>query len=65
MLKNTDQLGLVGGMLRNAIDLVRPNVASGAVMRGASLRWGYFAPISAGIREIAHLAQRREVITDS
>ncbi|KAG8281610.1 Reticulon-4-interacting protein 1, mitochondrial [Homalodisca vitripennis] len=57
MLRNTDQLGLVGGMLRNAADLVLPNLTTGALLRGASLRWGYFAPINAGVREISRLAE--------
>lgn len=61
VLRNTDQMGLVGGMLRNAADLVIPNLTTGALLRGASLRWGYFAPINTGVREISRLAENGQV----
>lgn len=61
LLRNTDQMGLVGGMLRNAADLVIPNLTLGALLRGVSLRWGYFAPINAGVREISRLAENGQV----
>lgn len=54
-------MGLVGGMLRNAADLVIPNLTTGALLRGASLRWGYFAPINAGVQEISRLAENGQV----
>ncbi|XP_054263827.1 reticulon-4-interacting protein 1 homolog, mitochondrial-like [Macrosteles quadrilineatus] len=62
LLRNTDQLGLVGGMLRNAADLVVPNLTTGALLRGTSLRWGYFAPINAGVREISRLAESGQLM---
>lgn len=62
ILHNTDSYGLVGGMVKNAIDLLAPNILSGAVFKGSSIRWGTFLPIECGIKELAKLAEEQKII---
>lgn len=61
LLRNTDSLGMWNGMVRNVADLVMPNLSTGAVTRGSSVRWGYFMPISAGVKEIASLIEKKKL----
>lgn len=61
ILHNTDSYGLIGGMFKNAIDLVVPNVLSGAVFKGSSIRWGAFMPLECGVRELARLAEEKKM----
>lgn len=62
LLRNTDTLGLLNGMIRNVADLVVPNLSTGAVVRGSSVRWGYFMPINAGVKEIASLIEKKKLV---
>lgn len=62
ILNNTDSYGLVGGMVKNAIDLVVPNVLSGAIFKGSSIRWGTFLPIEQGVKELAQLAEEKKIL---
>ncbi|XP_050530899.1 reticulon-4-interacting protein 1 homolog, mitochondrial [Daktulosphaira vitifoliae] len=61
ILKNTDSYGLLGGMLKNAYDLVVPNILSGAVFKGSTIRWGTFMPLEGGVRELAKLAEEKKI----
>ncbi|KAF6205373.1 hypothetical protein GE061_019544 [Apolygus lucorum] len=61
MLSNTDKLGLVGGMAQNALDLALANIKSGAVAKGATVRWGFFMPVAAGINEINDLVLEKKI----
>lgn len=49
-------------MVKNAIDLAVPNVLSGAVLKGSSIRWGTFLPIECGVKELAQLAEEKKVL---
>lgn len=49
-------------MVQNAIDLVVPNVLSGAVLKGSSIRWGTFLPIEYGVKELALLAEEKKIL---
>lgn len=61
ILQNTDSYGLLGGMFKNAIDLVVPNILSGAVFKGSSIRWGTFLPMESGVRELAQLVDEKKL----
>lgn len=61
ILQNTDSYGLLGGMFKNAIDLVVPNILSGAVFKGSSIRWGTFLPMESGVRELAQLVEEKKL----
>lgn len=62
ILLNTDSYGLCAGMIKNAYDLIVPNVLSGAVFKGSSIRWGYFMATQGGIEELARLAEEKKII---
>lgn len=53
---------MLGGMVKNAMNLVVPNVLSGAVFKGSSIRWGVFMPIESGVKELAHLAEKHKML---
>ncbi|XP_025407138.1 reticulon-4-interacting protein 1 homolog, mitochondrial [Sipha flava] len=62
ILHNTDSYGMIAGMLKNAYDLVVPNIVSGAVFKGSSIRWGTFMPLESGIKELAQLAEEKKLV---
>lgn len=62
ILQNTDSYGLLGGMVKNAFDLVVPNVLSGAVFKGSSIRWGTFLPMENGVKELAQLVEEKKIV---
>lgn len=62
ILHNIDSYGMLGGMFKNAIDLVVPNVLSGAVFKGSSIRWGTFIPIESGVKELAYLTEKHKML---
>lgn len=62
ILLNTDLYGLLGGMVKNAVDFVIPNVLSGAVFKGSSIQWGTFLPIEYGVKELAQLAEEKKIL---
>lgn len=62
ILHNTDTYGLLGGMVKNSIDLIVPNVLYGAVFKGSSIRWGTFMPMECGVRELAQLAENNKIL---
>ncbi|RZF40667.1 hypothetical protein LSTR_LSTR012768 [Laodelphax striatellus] len=61
VLRNTDKMGLVPGMLQNAVDLLVPNLASGALSKGSSFRWGFFMPVPPAMDEINSLVQTSKI----
>lgn len=61
VLLNTDSYGMFFGMFKNAYDLVVPNVLSGAIFKGSSIRWGFFMPAESGIKELAQLAEEKKI----
>ncbi|BES92923.1 Alcohol dehydrogenase GroES-like domain [Nesidiocoris tenuis] len=61
LLSNVDKLGLVGGMAQNALDLALANIKTGAVAKGATVRWGFFMPASAGISEINDMVLDKKI----
>ncbi|XP_001948957.1 reticulon-4-interacting protein 1 homolog, mitochondrial [Acyrthosiphon pisum] len=61
VLHNTDAYGMVFGMLKNAFDLVAPNVCSGAVFKGSTIRWGFFMPAEQGVEELARLSAEKKI----
>lgn len=62
ILTNTDSYGMVAGMFKNAYDLVVPNLFSGAVFKGSTIRWGVFMPIESGIKELARLVEEKKIV---
>lgn len=61
LLKNFDEHGMILGALRSAADLVQPNITSGALTRGSSLRWGFFLPCDAALDEIQLLTEAGKI----
>lgn len=61
VLHNTDAYGMVFGMLKNAYDLVAPNVCSGIVFKGSSIRWGFFMPVERGVQELVLMAAEKKI----
>jgi len=61
MLKNTDDLGLVPGMVRNAQDFITSNLSSGAPTKGSTVRWGFFVPFPKGIRDLSTLVENKQI----
>lgn len=62
ILHNTDTYGLLGGMVKNSIDLVVPNILSGAIFKGSSIRWGTFIPMECGVKELAQIAEKNKIL---
>lgn len=61
MLKNFDELGLIGGTIKNAGDLLLVNITNGLFMKSSSIRWGFFLPIKSAIQEITELVKNKKV----
>ncbi|KAL1138321.1 hypothetical protein AAG570_008385 [Ranatra chinensis] len=61
-LKNTDSYGLIVGMVRNVAEFVLSNAASGAPIKGSTIRWAFFAPIPAAVEEISGLVAANKVL---
>lgn len=38
-----------------------PNVCSGAVFKGSTIRWGFFMPAESGVKELARLAAEKKI----
>lgn len=49
-------------MFKNAVDLVVPNILSGAVFKGSSFRWGTFMPLESGVKELAKLVEEKKML---
>lgn len=58
-LKNFDEHGLVGGMIKSGIDLLAAN--SSAILEGKTLRWAYFVPSSSALKNLSNLARDKKV----
>lgn len=52
---------MLGGTVKNAIDLVVPNVLSGAVFKGSSIRWSTFMPVECAVKELAQLVEEKRI----
>jgi len=52
MLRNLDDYGVVGGMVKNTVDLLVTNVKTGLTSKSSTIRWGFFLPLSDAIKEI-------------
>lgn len=61
-MHNTDSYGMFAGMVKNVYDMVVPNIFSGAVFKGSSIRWGYFMPAESGIKELVKLADEKKIV---
>uniref|UniRef100_A0A023F1M1 Putative zinc-binding oxidoreductase n=1 Tax=Triatoma infestans TaxID=30076 RepID=A0A023F1M1_TRIIF len=62
LLSNTDKFGLMAGMVKNATEIVRSNIISGAPTRGATIRWAYFLPLETGVNEIHALFTKKKIM---
>jgi len=38
-----------------------PNVCSGAVFKGSTIRWGFFMPAERGVEELARMAAEKKI----
>ena len=61
MLRNLDDHGVVGGMVKNAVDLLVTNVKTGLTSKSSTVRWGFFLPSSDAIKEITALVEEGKV----
>lgn len=52
MLRNVDDYGLLGGMLKNLGDILLINASSGCLPKFSTIRWGFFIPIEQALSEI-------------
>lgn len=57
MLRNMDDYGAVGGMVKNTVDLLVTNVKTGLTSKSSTIRWGFFLPSSDAIKEITRLVE--------
>lgn len=60
-VKNTDELGLIPGLLKNAFDLLKSNFDSGELRKTNTIRWGFFMPIPYAVKEINKFVERGQV----
>lgn len=58
-LRNFDEHGMIGGVVKSGIDLLATN--SSAILEGKTLRWGYFIPSSSGFTKLVDLFQQKKV----
>lgn len=61
MLKNFNELGVLGGIVKNAGDLLFANLNAGLFSKSTSVRWGFFLPTEAALKEITEAVQNKEV----
>ncbi|XP_066991829.2 reticulon-4-interacting protein 1 homolog, mitochondrial [Anabrus simplex] len=61
LLRNFDDYGIVGGMVKNAVDLIVPNIKTGTISTTSSVRWGFFFPAPGSIEEISSLVEQGKV----
>lgn len=47
--------------MKNAFDLVVPNILSGALFKGSTIRWGAFMPLEGGVNELVRLAEEKKM----
>ncbi|KAK7869782.1 hypothetical protein R5R35_008315 [Gryllus longicercus] len=57
LLHNVDQYGFVGGMIKNLVDIIVPNIKTNTISTGSTVRWGFFIPLAEALHEISHLAE--------
>ncbi|CAH1391679.1 unnamed protein product [Nezara viridula] len=60
-LSNTDSFGLLGGLIKNASDLLTYNLSSNVLAKGCTVRWGFFAPLGMGMTEIGQLVKTEQI----
>lgn len=58
-LRNFDDRGIVGGLVKSGIDLLAAN--SSAILEGKTLRWAYFVPSSQALTSLCDLARDHKV----
>lgn len=61
LLHNVDQYGMIGGALKNIVDLAVPNIRSNIVSASSTIRWGFFIPIPEALREISCFATTSQI----
>lgn len=61
MLRNVDDYGVVGGMVKNTVDLLVTNVKTGLTSKSSTIRWGFFLPLSDAIKEITTFVEEGKV----
>lgn len=59
MLRNIDLHGIMGGFVKNGLDLIVEN--SMALIEGKTLRWAFFVPSSSALIELCGLIRDRKV----
>ncbi|GLH16305.1 Uncharacterized protein GBIM_20610, partial [Gryllus bimaculatus] len=57
LLHNVDQYGFVGGMIKNLVDIIVPNIKTNMISTGSTVRWGFFIPLAEALHEISHLTE--------
>ncbi|XP_046445882.1 reticulon-4-interacting protein 1, mitochondrial-like [Daphnia pulex] len=58
-LRNFDEHGMIGGLMKNGLDLLAAN--STAIIEGKTLRWAYFIPSSAALTQLVDLARQKKL----
>jgi len=59
LLRNFDEHGFVGGIVKNGLDLLAAN--SSSILEGKTLRWAFFVPSSSALGQIRDLAVENKV----
>ena len=62
MLQNIDEYGMIGGMMKNAADLILVNFNTGVLPKTSSVRWGFFIPLETALLEITEDVNNGKVI---
>lgn len=60
MLKNTDESGLITGMIKNVFNLMEPNIKSFSSGQG-TIKWSFFRPSLEGLSYLAKLVDDGKV----
>lgn len=60
LLKNTDQHGLVMGMVKNVQDLLKFNISKRE--NKSCVKWGFFVPSQTGINVLQKLVENKEIV---
>nr|CAD7401812.1 unnamed protein product [Timema poppensis] len=61
LLQNVDNHGPVAGMVKNALDLIVPNIRTGLVSGSSTVRWGFFLPTPQSLSEITELTEQGKI----
>ncbi|XP_063238794.1 reticulon-4-interacting protein 1 homolog, mitochondrial [Bacillus rossius redtenbacheri] len=62
LLRHVDAHGLAPGLARSAAELLLRNVQLATTSAGSTVRWGFFMPVPAALRELSRLVEEGKVM---